>query len=85
MSQALWRRRDGVVRAGYSAGAPAEEGVLRRARHSSKPCTSTKNDGTNNTARQVDAIMPVNTVMPIDAARAGAGAAREQRVLNWST
>ncbi len=25
-----------------------------------------KNDGTNGTARQVDAIMPVNTEMPID-------------------
>ena len=27
---------------------------------------TTKNDGTNNTARQVEAIMPLNTVMPID-------------------
>ena len=27
---------------------------------------TTKNDGTNSTARQVEAIMPLNTVMPID-------------------
>ena len=28
--------------------------------------TTTKNAGTNSTARQVEAIMPENTVMPID-------------------
>jgi hypothetical protein len=32
----------------------------------SNRCTTTKNVGTNSTARQVEAIMPENTVMPID-------------------
>src|SRR5262249_54963128 len=39
---------------------------LRAARHSSKRRTTTKNDGTNSTARQVEASMPLNTAMPID-------------------
>jgi hypothetical protein len=32
----------------------------------SNRCTTTKNVGTNSTARQVEAIIPENTVMPID-------------------
>src|SRR5713101_2551147 len=43
------------------AGSP-----LRAARHSSKRRTTTKNDGTNRTARQVEASIPLNTAMPID-------------------
>ena len=39
----------------------------------------TKNAGTNKTARQVDAIMPENTVMPIEMPGVGAGAAREHQ------
>jgi hypothetical protein len=31
--------------------------------HSSKRCTTTKIDGANRTARQVEAIMPLNTAM----------------------
>src|SRR5438034_3311531 len=71
-------RRDGPVsssasshgccaKATYSAGAifPATL-ALRDARHSSKRRTTTKNDGTNSTARQVEASMPLNTAMPID-------------------
>jgi hypothetical protein len=49
-----------------SAGTASAGRRLRAARHSSKRWTMTKNDGTNKTARQVDAIMPVNTAMPID-------------------
>ena len=41
-------------------------GCLRALRHSSKRCTTTKIDGANSTARQVEAIIPLNTVMPID-------------------
>src|ERR1700761_3641467 len=40
--------------------------ALRAALHSSKRWITTNSDGTNSTARQVEAIMPVNTVMPID-------------------
>ncbi|MBA7658413.1 hypothetical protein ES703_66364 [subsurface metagenome] len=39
---------------------------LRSARQFSKRWMTTKNVGTNSTARQVEAIMPENTVMPID-------------------
>src|SRR5262245_32776353 len=39
---------------------------LRAARHSSKRRTTTKNDGTNSTAKQVEASMPLDTAMPID-------------------
>src|SRR5580658_8398736 len=41
-------------------------GCLRAASHSSKRWITTNSDGTNRTARQVEAIMPENTVMPID-------------------
>src|SRR6516165_12623534 len=51
---------------GYSAGVPAGERPLCPLRHSSNRCTTAKNGGTNSTATQVDAIIPVNTVMPID-------------------
>ena len=51
---------------GYSAGLRAGAETLRAVRHSSKLCTTAKNGGTNSTARQVDASMPVNTVIPID-------------------
>src|SRR5436190_3382273 len=50
----------------YCAGVPTSDLALRALRHSSKPCTTTKNEGTNSTARQVEAIMPVNTVMPME-------------------
>src|SRR5262245_19238778 len=40
--------------------------ALRDLRQFSKRWTTTKNAGTNSTARQVEAIMPENTVMPID-------------------
>src|SRR5665213_202205 len=40
--------------------------ALRAARQFSKRCTTTKKVGTNSTARQVEAIIPENTVMPID-------------------
>ena len=33
---------------------------------SSSRCSTTKNDGTNSTARQVEAIMPLNTDSPSD-------------------
>src|ERR1700680_330909 len=39
---------------------------LRSLSQFSNRCTTTKNVGTNSTARQVEAIMPENTVMPID-------------------
>src|SRR5438309_3068937 len=52
--------------AGYSAGRSAGESPLRALRHSSNRCITAKNGGTNSTAKQVDAIIPVNTVMPID-------------------
>ena len=66
--------------AGGSAGSLAGAGCcLRDFRHSSNRCRTTKNDGTNSTARQVEAIMPLNTVMPIDLARAGAGAGRHHQ------
>ena len=39
---------------------------LRFARHSSRRWSTTKKLGTKRTARQVEAIMPVKTVMPID-------------------
>src|SRR5215469_18847521 len=41
-------------------------GRLRALRHSSIRCTTTTSDGTNRIARHVEAIMPLNTVMPID-------------------
>src|SRR5215469_2467952 len=41
-------------------------GRLPALRHSSNRCTTTNSDGTNRIARQVEAIMPLNTVMPID-------------------
>ena len=46
--------------------APAAVPVFRWARQVSKRCTTTKKAGTNSTARQVEASMPENTVMPID-------------------
>ncbi len=39
---------------------------LRSASQFSNRCTTMKNVGTNSTARQVEAIMPENTVIPID-------------------
>jgi len=59
-------RCGGFNAAGYSAGLPAGDRPLCPLRHSSNRCTTAKNGGTNSTARQVDAIIPVNTVMPID-------------------
>jgi len=37
---------------------------LRALRHSSNPCNNVKNEGTNSTARQVDAMMPLSTLRP---------------------
>src|SRR5512146_646094 len=51
--------------AGEIVGASEVRG-LRAASQFSKRCTTTKKVGTNSTARQVEAIMPENTVMPID-------------------
>ena len=39
-------------------------GLARR--RSSKRCTTTKKEGTNNTARQVEAIIPLKTDIPSD-------------------
>jgi hypothetical protein len=39
---------------------------FRPASQFSNRCTTTKKVGTNSTARQVEANMPENTVMPID-------------------
>jgi hypothetical protein len=38
--------------------------LFRPLRHSSNPCNSVKNEGTNSTAKQVDAMMPLNTLSP---------------------
>jgi hypothetical protein len=50
------------------AGTIAGSGGLRfrSASQFSNRCTTTKNVGANSTARQFEAIMPENTVMPID-------------------
>src|ERR1700680_1481996 len=58
-----WLDRDRAPRC-HSAG--WMRGWAREARHSSKRWITTNSDGTNSTARQVEAIMPLNTVMPID-------------------
>src|SRR5580704_5939322 len=50
----------------YSAGTLAAPRRLRAERQSANRCTTTKNAGTNRTARQVEASMPENTVMPMD-------------------
>src|SRR5262245_14689882 len=39
---------------------------LRHAHHSSKRRITTKNEGTNRTAKQVEAIIPLNTATPMD-------------------
>src|SRR5215467_11984334 len=39
---------------------------LRAAHHSSKRRITTKNEGTNRTAKQVEAIIPLNTAIPMD-------------------
>src|SRR5579875_417260 len=50
----------------HSAGAGLVAACLRALRQSSNDCATTKKEGTKRTARQVEAIMPVKTVMPID-------------------
>ena len=45
-------------------GSAPARAASRALRHSSKRCSTTKNDGTNSTARHVDAIMPLNTARP---------------------
>src|ERR1700756_4014619 len=51
----------------YSAGRATGMGVFLRAfRHSSKPCNNAKKEGTNSTARQVEAMMPLRTLSPSD-------------------
>src|SRR5215204_2964982 len=54
----------GTCGAGSGSAFGAALGALRFLRHSSKPCRTVKNDGTNSTARQVEAIMPLNTASP---------------------
>src|SRR5215471_2880369 len=39
---------------------------LRALRHSSNPCNTVKKEGTNSTARQVEAMMPLKTLNPSD-------------------
>ena len=41
-------------------------GALRALRHSSNACNTVKKEGTNSTARQVDAMMPLSTLSPSD-------------------
>src|SRR5262249_42251682 len=60
----VWQWPPSPAGAGFPGAAPTLP--LRAARHSSNRRTTTKNDGTNNTARQVEASMPLNTVIPID-------------------
>src|SRR5882762_9110236 len=55
-----------LFNATYWAAATFSALLLRAARHSSNWRTTTKNDGTNSTARQVEASMPLDTAMPID-------------------
>lgn len=50
---------------GIASFARAAEGFFFRQRSSSR-CKTTKKAGTKTTARQVDAIMPVNTLIPRD-------------------
>src|SRR3954469_21110918 len=50
----------------HSAATGCARFTFRACSHSSKRWTTTNSDGTNSTARQVEAIIPVNTVMPID-------------------
>jgi hypothetical protein len=50
----------------YSVARAAGTGTLFLAlRHSSKPCSDEKVEGTNSTARQVEAIMPLNTLASV--------------------
>ena len=51
---------------GFTSAAGFAFGAFFDARQFSKRCTTTKKAGTNSTARQVEASMPENTVMPID-------------------
>src|ERR1700754_3298212 len=60
----FWAALDFVTR--YELACPAAFVAFLSARQFSKPCTTTKKAGTNSTARQVEASMPENTVMPID-------------------
>src|SRR5215831_17292501 len=53
--------RDAVHSAARAAGTGA---FLRALRRSSKPCNTAKKEGTNSTARQVEAMMPLNTLRP---------------------
>src|SRR5262249_15941758 len=53
--------------AAHSAVRGAEtEAFFRALRHSSNPCSTAKNEGTNSTARQVEAMMPLSTLSPSD-------------------
>ena len=45
-------------------GRVTTSGFFDRCFRSSIRCNTAKKDGTNNTARQVDAIMPLKTLMP---------------------
>src|SRR5215213_9672685 len=65
----LWRRLSlsgHAEKTRHSAATGSAHRAFRPFTHSSKRCTTTNSEGTNSTARQVEAIMPVNTVMPID-------------------
>ena len=53
--------------------------IFRGLRRSSKRCSTVKNDGTNSTARQVEAIMPLNTQRPSEMRAVGARAGRHHQ------
>src|SRR5215472_15726830 len=49
----------------HSAARAAGTGTFLRAlRHSSSPCNTAKKEGTNSTARQVEAMIPLSTLSP---------------------
>src|ERR1700747_249299 len=62
----VFKFRDRVAHYPPTYFACAVIGRLRAARHSSIRCTTTNSEGTNKIARQVDAIIPLKTVIPID-------------------
>src|SRR4051794_25014228 len=58
--------RHGLLLAGNPHAMVAGTDALRFVNHSSNRCTTTKKHGTNTTARQVEASIPVDTEIPID-------------------
>src|SRR5262249_60539599 len=59
-------RCGGFNPAGYSAGLPARDRALCPLRHSSNRCTPAKNGGPNSTARQGEANIPAEPLIPVD-------------------